>query len=94
VFHELEPPSRLVYINYFADTSGIPVPATHYGMNADWPMEARITVIFEELGGKTKLTLRHYAGRAPQADVDDARRGWGESLDRLAELLSVQDAGL
>jgi len=35
------------------------VPATYYGMSADFPLEMTLTVSFDELPGKTQLTLRH-----------------------------------
>lgn len=57
------------------------VPATHYGMSADYPLEMLVTVIFEELGEKTKLSLRH-VGIPTGADRDEASVGW--SLFRQA----------
>jgi Activator of Hsp90 ATPase homolog 1-like protein len=57
------------------------VPATHYGMSADYPLEMLVTVIFEELGEKTKLTLRH-VGIPTGADRDEANVSW--SLFRQA----------
>jgi uncharacterized protein YndB with AHSA1/START domain len=87
VFREIVPPERLVYTDSFADERGNVVSATHYGMSADFPLEMRVTVTFEEQEGKTRLTLRH-AGLPPGKDLDDCRAGWSESLDKLAEVLA------
>ena len=60
------------------------VPATHYGMPDDMPFEMLVTVTFEELGGKTRMTLRH-AGLPASERSDGANAGWNESFDKLAE---------
>ena len=86
VYREIVPPERIVATDSFADEKGNIVPATHYGMGADMPLELLVTVTFEEHGGKTKLTLRH-AGFAPGEDRDSAQTGWNQSFDKLAEAL-------
>lgn len=87
VFREIVPTERLVYTDSFADEKGDVVPATHYGMSADFPLEMLVTVTFEEQGGKTRLALRH-AGLPPGKDLDDCRAGWNESFDKLADVLA------
>lgn len=95
VYREIVPQSRLVFT---ADLSEHP---------ADWlallddtlggrggaraPREFLMTVIFEELGAKTRLTVRNrFASNA----VRDAmakmgmEEGWRQTLDRLAERLA------
>ena len=57
-------------------------------MGPDWPLEALLTVTFEEHGGTTKVTLRHAVGPAPASERKGAQQGWTESLDRLAEYLA------
>jgi uncharacterized protein YndB with AHSA1/START domain len=87
VYREIVPPKRLVCTDSFADGQGNIVPATHYGMSADFPLEMLVTVTFEEQDGKTRLTLRH-AGLPPGEDLDNCRVGWNESFDKLAEVLA------
>jgi uncharacterized protein YndB with AHSA1/START domain len=48
IFREIVAPSRLVYIDSFADAQGNPVPPAHYGMSASHPAESLVTVTFEE----------------------------------------------
>jgi len=87
IYREIVPPERIVATDSFADEKGNVVPATHYGMSADLPLELLVTVPFEELGGKTRLTLKH-AGFPPGEDRDGAQAGWSQSFDKLAEALS------
>jgi uncharacterized protein YndB with AHSA1/START domain len=86
VYREIVPPERLVCTDSFADEKGNVVPATHYGMSADFPLEMLVTVTLEEEAGKTRLTLEH-VGLPPGEDLDNCRVGWSESFDKLAEVL-------
>ena len=85
-FTEIVPMERIYSTLSFADENGNPVPATHYGMPGDWPMEETSTVTFEEVDyGKTKLTVREVG--IPGEMTGPARMGWEQSLDKLAESL-------
>jgi uncharacterized protein YndB with AHSA1/START domain len=88
VYREIVPLERIVCTDSFADEKGNVVPATHYGMGADIPLEMLVTVTFEDLGGgKTRMTLRHEG--LPAGDMlDGAGEGWGQSFDKLAEYLA------
>jgi uncharacterized protein YndB with AHSA1/START domain len=87
VYREIVPLERIVATDSFADENGNVVPATHYGMGADIPIEMLVTVTFEEIeGGKTKMTLRH-VGLLEGEMKDLTGAGWNESFDKLAESL-------
>jgi uncharacterized protein YndB with AHSA1/START domain len=86
IYHEIVPQEKIVFSDSFADEKGNVVPATQYGMSTDFPLEMLVTVTFEEIEGKTKLTLRH-VGIPAGADRDGANVGWNQSLDKLAEAL-------
>ncbi len=86
VYREIVPNERIVCTDCFADGNGNVVPATHYGMSEDFPMETLITVELEEIDGKTKLTLRHEGMPAEMAEGAEA--GWNESFDKLAVSLN------
>jgi len=88
-FHEIVPFERIVATQHFADEKGNVVSATSYGMNPGFPMEMLLTVILEDVAGKTKLTLRH-AGIPPGEDMEGARQGWNQSLDKLASVVASQ----
>ena len=71
---ELVEPERLVCTYVWADAEGNPTRP-----------ETLLTVLFEDLGGKTKLTLRQAVFESVSAR-DDHNFGWNSSLDRLAGL--------
>jgi len=87
VYREIVEPGRIVTTDSFADPDGDPVPASHYGITEDVPLEMLITVTFDEHEGKTKMTLRHEG--LPAGEMrDGAGQGWNESFDKLAETLA------
>jgi uncharacterized protein YndB with AHSA1/START domain len=86
VYREIIPMERIVFTDCFADEQGNVVPATHYGMSADFPLEMLVTVIFEDSGNKTKMTLKHVD--LPIGEMtEQTGAGWNESFDKLAESL-------
>jgi uncharacterized protein YndB with AHSA1/START domain len=85
VFREIIPMVKIVYTDNFSDAKGNVVPASHYGMQGDWPSELLVTVTFEEDGGKTKMTLRHDG--IPAEIISDCEAGWSGSFDKLAGIL-------
>jgi uncharacterized protein YndB with AHSA1/START domain len=88
VYREIDPLKRLVFTDSFADGNGTVVPASHYGMPGDWPLELLVTVTFEERGGTTAMLLKH-AG-IPAGEMSDlTRAGWNESFDKLAARLAA-----
>lgn len=86
VYKEIAKPERLVMTDSFSDENGVIVPATHYGMSTDFPLEMEITATFEEEEGKTKVTL-HHKGMPAGKDMKGAGQGWTESFEKLAEHL-------
>lgn len=87
VYREIAEPLRIVLTHSFADETGHRVPASHYGMTGDWPPEMLITVTFDEVEGKTKMTLRHEG--MPAGEIGEmANQGWNESLDKLERALA------
>jgi uncharacterized protein YndB with AHSA1/START domain len=91
VYREIVPMERIVATDSFADEQGNVVPATYYGMGSDIPLELLTIVTFKDQDGKTKMTLIH-RGFPPGEHRDNAREGWSESFDKLAEYLaSISD---
>lgn len=86
VYREIVPMARLVCTDSFADAEGNVVPASQYGMPGEWPLELLVTVTFEEVGGKTKMTLQQVG--IPAGVMNELTlAGWNESFDKLAESL-------
>ncbi len=84
VYREIVPKERIVCTDSFADEKSNIVPASHYGMTGDWPLELLVTVTFEEIGGRTKMTLRH-EGIPSGLMRELTETGWNESFDKLVE---------
>lgn len=78
VFNEINPPERLVFTSAPLDENG------------ERLFELLTTVVFEEQGKKTKLTLHvHVLTATSEAAqyLDGMEEGWNQSLERLAEVL-------
>ncbi|RJP80244.1 MAG: SRPBCC domain-containing protein [Candidatus Zixiibacteriota bacterium] len=87
-YREIVPGKKIVSTDSFADEQGNVVPASYYGMVGDYPLEMLTTVTFEEVNGKTRMTLRH-EGIPEGEDRELARQGWEESFDKLNEFLKT-----
>ncbi|MDB5033076.1 MAG: Activator of Hsp90 ATPase 1 family protein [Chlorobi bacterium] len=85
-YREIVPPERLVCTDSFADADGNVVPASHYGMGDDFPLELQVTITFEEHERGTRMTLNHVGIPAGQMR-DMTGAGWNQSFDKLAESL-------
>jgi uncharacterized protein YndB with AHSA1/START domain len=85
VYQEIIEHERIVCTESFADDKGNVVPATHFSMSADFPMEMQLTITFDVREGKTQMTL-HHAG-VPRVMLELARAGWNESFDKMAASL-------
>jgi len=89
-YREIVPPERLVMTDHFADEKGNVVPASHYGMIGEFPLELLVTVTFETIGSKTKMVLRHEG--IPEGMMKEmTKAGWSTSFDKLAELIVPVD---
>lgn len=86
IYHEIVPPERIVFTDYFADADG--------NVNEKAP-SARITVEFTEHAGRT--TLRTRSEYPSSADLDTVMKmgmaeGVTESWDTLEDLLASLNA--
>ncbi len=95
VFREIVPPERLVMTDSFADELGNTVPASYYGFDKDFPPELLITVMLQEMDGKTELRLSHSGISGLDATHRDGmEQGWSESFDKLADYLEKEESQL
>jgi len=79
-YQEIIPQSKIVYTDSFADSNGNIVKSTYYGM-PEMPVELMVVVQFEDVAGKTNMTLKH-AG-LPADMATDCIKGWESSFDKL-----------
>jgi uncharacterized protein YndB with AHSA1/START domain len=77
VFREIVPPERIVRTYCWTDADGRPTRP-----------ETLLTVTFADLDGRTRLTLHQGVFESVTAR-DDHQRGWGSSLDKLAEYIAT-----
>lgn len=80
-FREIVKPERLVFTAIAQDSGGGPV------------LEQHTEITFEDLGGRTKLTVRASAvGVIPIAAqyLQGMQEGWTQSIDRLEKLLATR----
>jgi uncharacterized protein YndB with AHSA1/START domain len=86
VYREVVVPERIVASDSFSDAEGNIVPASLYGMSADYPLALTLAVTFEAAGDKTRVTVRHF-GHPPGQDLTNAQIGWAQTLDKLGDYL-------
>ena len=77
ILREMVEPERLVFTYVWANQQGQPTRP-----------ETLVTLTFEDVGGKTRLTLRQGIFESVSAR-DDHRGGWNSSLDRLGDALAA-----
>src|SRR5258707_14696512 len=84
IYRQIKKAEKIVYTDDFADEKGNVVHASYYGFQDDWPDERIVTVTFEKLGSKTKMTMNQTG--LPEGSVGETE-GWNQSFDKLAESL-------
>lgn len=88
-FVEISPTTRLVYTESMSDEAGNVISPAAMGMPPGYPETTKITVLLEELGGRTKMVMTH-AGIP--ADSPGAG-GWNQAFDKLAEQIEAVRSG-
>lgn len=86
IFREVSRPERLVVLQYFSNEAGKFVKPQ--GMADGFPETMLMRVTFEDLGGKTKMTVEQSYPMAV-AQKQQAVEGWNSSLDKLAAYLRL-----
>lgn len=84
-FTEITPITRLVYTESPADENGNPVSPADMGMPEGYPSTTEVTVVLEDLGGRTKMIMTH-AGVPAESG---AGGGWEQAFDKLAAHLET-----
>ena len=78
---EIVPKERLVYTESMADENGNVVSPSAMGMPDGYPATTEVTVLLEDLGGRTKMVMTHAGVPASSG----AGGGWEQAFDKLAE---------
>lgn len=85
-YQEIIPMKKIVVLDHFADSEGNMVHASTYGLPQSFPMESQVIMTFEDLGGRTKLTVFYPDITGIEGEMlKNMTMGWNQSLDKLAE---------
>lgn len=93
VFHEMEEPGRLVFVNSFSDEAGNLIRAPFW---PSYPLEILNEFTFTEEDGRTTLTMRSKPVNASNEDllffasvIPDIQEGFGGTFDRLSSYVGT-----
>lgn len=89
-YKEIVPLEKLVCVDAFANEHGEKIDPTAYGFDPIFPKENVVTITFEEVGEKTKLTVLYVVESEAVLEIMrkvQMREGWESSLDKLAQSL-------
>jgi uncharacterized protein YndB with AHSA1/START domain len=82
---DIVPNTRLVYTESMSDENGNIIPPSAMGMPEGHPDTTEVTIVLEDLGGKTRMTMTH-AGVAPDSP---GASGWNQALDKLVDYVAI-----
>jgi uncharacterized protein YndB with AHSA1/START domain len=82
IYREIVEGQRLVLEQHISDETGSEMDSP------GWPAST-ITLVFEDMNGKTKLTITHVGMASEAHPVEQFKEGWSQSLDRLADSLTL-----
>jgi uncharacterized protein YndB with AHSA1/START domain len=85
---EISAPDKLVYTIETSDASGVPVDPKSSGMDPDWPAKTIVTVLFEDLGEKTRIILLQTVAQN-LAKKTGAFPSWINMLNRLDKIITI-----
>ncbi len=80
-FIEIVPNERLVYTESPADENGNVVSPAAMGMPEGYPTTTEVTVLLDDLGGRTKMVMTH----AGMPAGSGAGGGWEQAFDKLVD---------
>ena len=78
-YTEIIPNERLVYTDSPADENGNVVSPSAMGMPEGYPATTEVTVLLEDLGGRTKMVMTHAGVPAGAGD------GWEQAFTKMAD---------
>ena len=84
-YTEVVPNQRIVYTESPADENGNLVSPSAMGMPEGYPATTEVTVLLEDLGGRTKMVMTHAGVPADSG----AGGGWNQAFDKLADHLET-----
>lgn len=86
-YKEIVPMKKFVATDHFSDKDGNIISPNSVGMPGKWDEDMILTVEFEEMGDKTKVTITHTGH--PEEMMQNATMGWNQSLDKMEQVLKA-----
>lgn len=93
-YREVAPPARIVFVSSFSDPEGGLTRAPFPVFEGKWPLETLSTITFEEVDGKTTVTVQwvpFHANEDERKMFEDhhasMRGGWTGTFEQLASYL-------
>ena len=80
-YREIVPKERLVYTESPADENGNVVSPSAMGMPEGYPATTEVTVLLEDLGGRTKMVMTHAGVSADSGGAG----GWEQAFTKMAD---------
>jgi uncharacterized protein YndB with AHSA1/START domain len=80
-YTEIVPYERLAYTESPADENGNVLSPSAMGMPDGYPATTEVTVLLEDLGGRTKMVMTHVGVPADSG----ANAGWEQAFEKLAD---------
>ena len=80
-YAEIIPNQRLVYTDSLADENGNVVSPSAMGMPEEHPETTEVTVLLEDLGGRTKMVMTHAGVPADSGGAG----GWAQAFTKMAD---------
>ena len=84
-YREVAPNKRLVYTESMADENGNVVSPSAMGMPEEHPSTTEVTVVLEDLGGRTKMVMTHAGIPADSGGAG----GWEQAFAKLADYIKT-----
>jgi len=84
-YREVTPNERLVYTDSMADENGNVMSPSAMGMPEGHPETTEVTVLLENIGGRTKMVMTHAGVPADSGGAG----GWTQAFDKLAEHIAA-----
>ncbi|TGN19153.1 SRPBCC family protein [Leptospira idonii] len=85
-YKEIIPGKKIVSVMSFSDESGKIIPGSEVKVPGDWPDEIQATVEFQEVEGKTSVSIEEVG--IPLIMKLMAKMGWEQQFDKLEVLLA------
>ena len=82
-YMEIVSNQRLVYTESMADENGNVVSPSDMGMPDGYPAMTEVTVLLEDLGGRTKMVMTHAGVPA------NAKGGWEQAFAKMADRIET-----